>query len=79
MAIMEKVLHTFTSQFDHIIVTIEETKYLRNIMIEDLQSTLEAYELKFERKCGKEEGQTILSQFKKLPLLCYHSFRIICW
>jgi len=54
VVIMKKVLSTLTSQFDLIVVTIEETKELSEVKIEDLQSTLEAHELKFvERKHGK--------------------------
>ncbi|GAU33702.1 hypothetical protein TSUD_148530 [Trifolium subterraneum] len=39
---VEKVLRTLTHKFDHIVVTIEQTKDLSEIKMEDLQSTLEA-------------------------------------
>ena len=63
---VEKVLRTLTSKFEHIVVTIEETKDLSEIKIEDLQSTLEAHELKHgERSHGKEDEQALFSKFKK--------------
>ncbi|KAK2377606.1 hypothetical protein QL285_078260 [Trifolium repens] len=63
---VEKVLRTLTSKFEHIVVTIEETKDSSEIKIEDLQSTLEAHELKHgERSHGKEDEQALFSKFKK--------------
>ncbi|KAK2358763.1 hypothetical protein QL285_095917 [Trifolium repens] len=63
---VEKVLRTLTSKFEHIMVTIEETKDLSEIKIEDLQSTLEAHELKHgERSHDKEDEQALFSKFKK--------------
>ncbi|CAJ2636336.1 unnamed protein product, partial [Trifolium pratense] len=63
---VEKVLRTLTSKFDHIVVTIEETKDLSEVKIEDLQSTLEAHEMKHgERDHGKDDEQVLLAKFKK--------------
>ncbi|GAU44503.1 hypothetical protein TSUD_122730 [Trifolium subterraneum] len=63
---VEKVLRTLTHKFDHIVVTIEQTKNLSEIKMEDLQSTLEAHELKHgERNHGKEDEQTLFVKFKK--------------
>jgi hypothetical protein len=63
---VEKVLRTLTPKFGHIVVTIEETKDLSEVKIEDLQSTLEAHELKHgERSHDKEDEQTFFSKFKK--------------
>ncbi|MCH94065.1 retrovirus-related Pol polyprotein from transposon TNT 1-97, partial [Trifolium medium] len=63
---VEKVLRTLTSKFDHIVVTIEETKDLSEVKIEDLQSTLEAHEMKHgERDQGKEDEQALYAKFKK--------------
>ncbi|GAU45892.1 hypothetical protein TSUD_24940 [Trifolium subterraneum] len=63
---VEKVLRTLTHKFDHIVVTIEQTKDLSEIKMEDLQSTLEAHELKHgERNHGKEEEQALFVKFKK--------------
>jgi hypothetical protein len=48
------------------VVTIEETKDLSEVKIEDLQSTLESHELKHgDRSHGKEDEQALFSKFKK--------------
>ncbi|GAU38713.1 hypothetical protein TSUD_396410 [Trifolium subterraneum] len=63
---VEKVLRTLTHKFDHIVVTIEQTKDLSEIKMEDLQSTLETHELKHcERNHGKEDEQALFVKFKK--------------
>ncbi|GAU33426.1 hypothetical protein TSUD_380620 [Trifolium subterraneum] len=63
---VEKVLRTSTHKFDYIVVTIEQTKDLSEIKMEDLQSTLEAHELKHgERNHGKEDEQAQFVKFKK--------------
>ena len=63
---VEKVLRTLTSRFDHIVVTIEETKDLSEVKLEDLQSTLEAHEMKHgEKDQDKEDEQALYAKFKK--------------
>ncbi|PNY00322.1 hypothetical protein L195_g023599, partial [Trifolium pratense] len=63
---VEKVLRTLTSKFEHIVVIIEEIKDLSKIKIEDLQSTLEAHEMKHGgRNHGKEDEQALFVKFKK--------------
>ncbi|KAK2404089.1 hypothetical protein QL285_053465 [Trifolium repens] len=67
---VEKVLRTLTSRFDHIVVTIEETKDLSEVKLEDLQSTLEAHEMKHgEKDQGKEDEQALYAKFKKFQNL----------
>ncbi|GAU46479.1 hypothetical protein TSUD_177070 [Trifolium subterraneum] len=62
---VEKVLRTLTPKFDHIVVTIEQTKDLSEKM-EDLQNTLEAHELQHgERNHGKEDEKALFVKFKK--------------
>ncbi|PNX80880.1 hypothetical protein L195_g036892, partial [Trifolium pratense] len=64
--LVEKVLRTLTSKFEHIVVTIEEKKDLSEIKIEDLQSTLEAHEMKHGGKNhGKEYEQALFVKFKR--------------
>ncbi|XP_017406857.2 uncharacterized protein LOC108320025 [Vigna angularis] len=49
--IVHKILRTLTSQYDHIVVAIEESKDLETLKIEELQNLLTAYEQRLiERK-----------------------------
>ena len=41
---VKKVLQTLTLQFDHIMVTIEESKDFEALTVEELQNFLEAHE-----------------------------------
>ena len=60
--IMEKILCLLDSKFEHIVVTIEETKDLETMMIEQLQGSLQAYEEKHKKK------QEITEQLFKMQL-----------
>ena len=52
--IVEKILRTLNPKFDHIVVTIEESKKIGEITIEELQGSLEAHEQRLiERKTEK--------------------------
>ena len=64
--IVEKTLRTLPSQFDHIIVTTEETnELLGDLKVEDLQGTLKAREMKvINRGNERQEKQTLLARFK---------------
>lgn len=65
-AIMEKILRTLPSEFDHLVITIEETKDLNEVKIEELQGALEARKLKITgRKEEKDEEQALLARFKQ--------------
>ena len=48
--IIKKILHSVDSNFDHIIMKIEEIKYLKAITIDQLQRRLQAYEEKRKKK-----------------------------
>ena len=64
--VMEKIMRTLPSQFDHFVITIEETKDLNEVKIKELQGSLETHEMKITgRKEEKDEEQALLARFKQ--------------
>ncbi|KAK2364715.1 hypothetical protein QL285_089556 [Trifolium repens] len=64
--IIEKVLRSLTPQFDYIVVAIEHSKDLETMRIEELQSSLEAHELRLtERTSEKEVEEALKASFVK--------------
>jgi len=55
--IMEKILRTLPSKFDHLVIKIEETKDLNYVKIEELQEADEAHELKITRRKEEKEEE----------------------
>ncbi|KAM1171418.1 hypothetical protein ACFX2G_022143 [Malus domestica] len=53
--IMEKILRSLDPKFEHIVVTIEETKNLEEISVEQLMGSLQAYEEKHKKRQGNDE------------------------
>src|ERR1043165_82227 len=64
--IIEKVLRSLTPQFDYIVVAIEHSKDLETMRIEELQSSLEAHELRLTgRTFEREVEQALKASFVK--------------
>ena len=64
--IIEKILRSLTPQFDYIVVSIEHSKNLETMRIEELQSSLEAQELRLsERTSEREAEQALKASFVK--------------
>ena len=62
--IIEKVLRSLTPQFDYIVVSIEHSKDLSTMRIEELQSSLETQELRLiERTSEREVEQALKVSF----------------
>ena len=53
--IIEKILRSLTSQFNYIVVAIEHSKDLSNMRVEELQSSLEAHELRMTARTSERE------------------------
>ena len=62
--IIEKMLLSLNLRFELIVVTIKETKDLKSMTIEQLQSLLQAYEEKHKNKQGINE-QLLKMQIKE--------------
>ncbi|XP_073220132.1 uncharacterized protein [Cicer arietinum] len=66
VVIIEKILRTLTQRYDHIVVAIEESKDLDTMKLEDLQSSLEAHELRVkERDEAHTQTQALQAQISK--------------
>lgn len=64
--IIEKIMRSLPEMFDHIVVAIEESRDVGKLKIEELQSSLEAYEMrKRERNSIKREDQALKVKFVK--------------
>ncbi|XP_058732636.1 uncharacterized protein LOC131604194 [Vicia villosa] len=55
--IVQKVMHTLTFHFDHVIVAIQESNNLETIKLKDLVGSLEAHEKDNGATKGKDEGE----------------------
>ncbi|KAK2369275.1 hypothetical protein QL285_082421 [Trifolium repens] len=64
--IIEKVLRSLTPQFDYIVVAIEHSKDLSTMRVEELESSLDAHELRMtERTSEREAEQALKASFVK--------------
>ncbi|XP_019430565.1 PREDICTED: uncharacterized protein LOC109337932 [Lupinus angustifolius] len=65
--IVEKILRTLNPKFDHIVVTIEESKKLENLKIEELQGSIEAHEQRLNERSAEKtsESQALWTQVSR--------------
>ena len=64
--IVEKIMRTLSSRFDFIVVAIQESKDVKTLKIEELQSSSEAHELMvFERSLERSIQQDFQVQTMK--------------
>ncbi|KAM1301687.1 hypothetical protein ACFX2H_012688 [Malus domestica] len=63
--IMEKILRSLNPKFEHFVMTIEETKNLEEIIIEQLMGSLRAYEQKHKKRQGNDSSRCMFSQRRK--------------
>ena len=50
--VMEKLLRSLTSKFEHVVAAIEESKNLEEISIEELLRSLQVHEQRMQKKTG---------------------------
>ena len=53
--IVEKIQRTLTERFNYIVVSIEESKDINCLSVDELQSSLIVHEQKFRRRINEEE------------------------
>ena len=66
-SIVEKILRTLNPRFDHLVITIEKTKKIEEMKVEELQGCLEAHEQRvLERESEKPtDNQVLMAQTSK--------------
>ncbi|GAA0178508.1 hypothetical protein LIER_42171 [Lithospermum erythrorhizon] len=57
--IVETILRTLTDRFTYVVVSIEESKDIENISVDELQSILNLHEQKFNRFKKEEDDQVL--------------------
>eukprot|EP00257_Ricinus_communis_P017180 XP_015575560.1 uncharacterized protein LOC107261372 [Ricinus communis] len=57
--IVEKILRTLTEKFTYVMVSIEESKDIDSMSIDELQSSLVVHEQKFQRVSSEHEDQVL--------------------
>jgi hypothetical protein len=50
VGVMEKILRSLDSKFDHVVIAIEELKNLEDLIVEELMGSLQAHEQKIDRR-----------------------------
>lgn len=56
VTIMEKILRTLTEKFNYVVFSIEESKDIDALTVDELQSSLIEHEQKFHRSNGEEQA-----------------------
>ncbi|GAA0183466.1 hypothetical protein LIER_42410 [Lithospermum erythrorhizon] len=57
--IVEKILRTLSDQFTYLVVSVEESRDIDNMYVDDLQSTLNMHAQKLNRRHKEEDDQVL--------------------
>ncbi|XP_050909929.1 uncharacterized protein LOC127123784 [Lathyrus oleraceus] len=60
--VVEKILRSLTEKFNYIVCSIEESKDINDLSIDELQSSLIVHEQKFQRRSGEEQALKVTSE-----------------
>ncbi|KAA8539224.1 hypothetical protein F0562_025916 [Nyssa sinensis] len=64
VTVVEKILRSLSEKFNYVVCSIEESKDIDQLSIDELQSSLIVHEQKFQRHTGKEQALKITSEDK---------------
>ncbi|XP_028088853.1 uncharacterized protein LOC114289345 [Camellia sinensis] len=59
--IVEKILRSMTMKFDYIVCSIEESKDIDELSVDELQSSLQVHEQKLNRSTTEEQALKVLT------------------
>ena len=54
--VVEKILHSLTEKYNYVVCSIEESKDIDALSIDELQSSLVVHEQKLQRRKGEEQA-----------------------
>lgn len=60
--VVEKILRSLTEQFNYVVCSIEESRDIDSLTVDELQSSLVVHEQKFRRKDGEEHALKVSSK-----------------
>jgi hypothetical protein len=58
--VVEKILHSLTEKFNYVVCSIEESKDIDALTVDELQSSLIVHEQKFQRRNGEEQALKVI-------------------
>ena len=62
VTVVEKILRSLSEKFNYVVCSIEESKDIDQLSIDELQSSLIVHEQKFQRHTGEEQALKITSE-----------------
>lgn len=60
--VVEKILRSLTEKFNYVVCSIEQSKDIDALTVDELQSSLIVHEQKFQRRKGEEQALKMTSE-----------------